>query len=101
MEVINSLGGREIIFSVTVLVWLYSNYRCSKALLGFLHILSDVIRLKVFEFSEPVAYETLRNLGEQNKTTFLMPRLAFNLMIWSLIWVSCLIIMFGLLIFEV
>lgn len=101
MEIINPTYWEESTFAITLLFWLYSTYRSSKALLGFLHILSDVTRLKVFEFSDPVAYETLRNMGEQNKTMFIMPKMAFNLMAWSLVWVLCLSVMFGLLLFRV
>lgn len=101
MEIINPPYWKELVFATITLLWLYSTYRSSKALLGFLHILSDVTRLKVFEFSDPVAYETLRNMGEQSKTMFMMPKMAFNLMVWSLVWVSCLSGMFGLLLFKV
>lgn len=91
----------EIAFGLVCAVWAFSTYRCAGSVLGFMHILSDATRLKIFEFSDPVAHETLRTMGEQKKTLVMLPMLAFRLMVWSLVWVGCLAFMFGFIIFKV
>lgn len=90
----------QVAFGLNYVVWMLSTYRSAGAILGFMHVLSDVTRLKIFEFNDPVAHETLKAMGELNKTAFLMPKMAFRLMVWSLIWVSCMTIMFAMVLFT-
>lgn len=91
----------QIAFGLNYVLWVFSTYRSAGAILGFMHVLSDVTRLKIYEFSDPVAHETLRGMGELDKTSFLMPKMAFRLMMWSLVWVTCLNVMIVLVVFAV
>lgn len=99
MQILNEYW-LQITFSLNYVLWALSTYRSAGALLGFIHVLSDVTRLKIYEFSDPVAHETLKGMGELHKTSFMLPKMAFKLMVWSLVWVTCLSVMLALIIFN-
>lgn len=90
----------ELLYGVLMLLWLFSTYRCVGSLLGFIHVISDATRLKIYEFDNPVAHGTLNQLGETEKIATMLPRLAFRMMIWSLVWICCLGASIGVLLFR-